>query len=219
MTDNSSRKRIAGRRRTRPVSATVPETEPEEMEEASPDIPASPDLPASSDAPASSEASERTSRTPVLVAALAAALVATLVVGGILGQKAWSNHQRDQGRSVAAGAAAKAAALVLSYDYRRLDQDFGAARQTLTPEFRTRFDQTTKVVGEQATKTKASVKAEVREVSVSSSSADVVTVLLFVNQTTTSTVTQGKPRVDLNRARFTMVRNDGTWLVQEVAGL
>jgi Mce-associated membrane protein len=75
------------------------------------------------------------------------------------------------------------------------------------------------VVGEQAAKTKATVRAEVREVSVSNSSADVVNVLLFVNQTTTSTVTQGRPRVDLNRARFTMVRSGDSWLVQEIAGL
>ncbi|HEU4947065.1 MAG TPA: hypothetical protein VFT31_07930 [Kribbella sp.] len=49
--------------------------------------------------------------------------------------------------------------------------------------------------------------------------ADRVTVLVFVNQTTTSTITQGKPRVDLNRARFTMVRIGDRWLVQEIAGL
>ena len=155
----------------------------------------------------------------MLVAALAVLLVATLAVGGVLGQKVWSNHQDEQGRDAAAGAASKAAALVLSYDYRRLKQNFAAARATLTPDFATKFDATTKVVGDQAVKTKATVKADVREVSVSNSSPDVVNVLLFVNQTTTSTVTQGKPRVDMNRARFTMVRSGNGWLVQEVAGL
>jgi Mce-associated membrane protein len=145
--------------------------------------------------------------------------VVLLGVGGVLGVQAWSGREKEQGRDAAAGAAAKAAALVLSYDYRKLDQDFGAARQTLTPDFQQKFDQTTKVVGEQAKQTRATVKAEVREVSVSSGSADIVNVLMFVNQTTTSTVTQGKPRVDLNRARFTMVRSDGRWLVQEVTGL
>jgi Mce-associated membrane protein len=108
---------------------------------------------------------------------------------------------------------------VLSYDYRTLDQNFSAARATLTPGFAADFDQTTKVVAEQAKKTKATVKAEVREIGVRDGDADRVTLLVFVNQTTTSTITQGKPRVDLNRARFTMVRDGDRWLVQEIAGL
>ncbi len=61
--------------------------------------------------------------------------------------------------------------------------------------------------------------AEVREVGVRDGDADRVTLIIFVNQTTTSTITQGKPRVDLNRTRFTMVRNGDQWLVQEIAGL
>ena len=108
---------------------------------------------------------------------------------------------------------------MLSYDYRTLDKSFAAARATLTPEFAAKFDETTKVVAEQATKTKATVRADVREVGVRDGDADRVTLVVFVNQTTTSTITQGKPRVDLNRTRFTMVRNGDQWLVQEIAGL
>lgn len=240
------RKRIAGRRPTRPagtpqaddlptVSATTQAPPPALDEDAAPDETTTPDAgtaePAAESAAGESADEEKepygrvvpprtaTRSGRVLVGVLAALLVVTLGVGGVLGVRAWNGHEKEQRRDAAAGAAAKAAALVLSYDYRKLPADFGAARQTLTPEFAEKFDQTTKLVGEQATKTKATVKAEVREVSVSNSSADVVNVLLFVNQTTSSTVTQGKPRVDLNRARFTMVRSDGRWLVQEVAGL
>jgi Mce-associated membrane protein len=218
MTDQNprGRKRIAGHRPARPTTPAVrpdepaelaPEQTTEELAEEQPEV-------------AEEYPGARGGRkSQVSVAALAVLLAATLTVGGILGQKTWGNHRNEQGRAAAAGAASKAAALVLSYDYRRLEQDFAAARTTLTPDFATRFDATTKVVGEQAVKTKATVKADVREVSVSNSSADVVNVLLFVNQTTTSTVTQGKPRVDMNRARFTMVRSSDGWLVQEVAGL
>jgi Mce-associated membrane protein len=63
------------------------------------------------------------------------------------------------------------------------------------------------------------VKAEVREVGVRDGDADRITLIIFVNQTTTSTITKGSPRLDLNRTRFTMVRNGGRWLVQEIAGL
>lgn len=220
MTDQNprGRKRIAGHRPARPTTPAVRPDEPAEQatEQTTEELV---EEPAEQLEPAD-DAGDGGGRKPkVLVAALAVLLVATLTVGGILGQKAWSNHQDEQGRDAAAGAASKAAALVLSYDYRRLKQDFAAARTTLTPDFATKFDATTKVVGDQAVKTKATVKADVREVSVSNSSADVVNVLLFVNQTTTSTVTQGKPRVDMNRARFTMVRSGDGWLVQEVAGL
>jgi Mce-associated membrane protein len=155
----------------------------------------------------------------LLTVTIAVLLVLTLTAAVVLGIKAWQGREAEQARSQATAAATKAAALVLSYDYRSLDKNFSAARATLTPAFAADFDQTTKVVAEQAKKTKATVKAEVREVGVRDGDADRVTLLVFVNQTTTSTITQGKPRVDLNRARFTMVRNGDRWLVQEIAGL
>jgi Mce-associated membrane protein len=62
------------------------------------------------------------------------------------------------------------------------------------------------------------VKAEVAAQSVVSATADQVVVLLFVNQTTTSTRLDG-PRVDLNRVRLTLVKVDGTWLVNKVVAL
>jgi Mce-associated membrane protein len=162
-------------------------------------------------------AGERRGR--VLIGVLAGLVVVTLALGAVLGQKAWANRQEEQGRNAAVGAANRAATLILSYDYRKLADDFAAARATLTPEFAEKFDQTTKVVGQGATQTKATVEADVREAAVSSSGENVVTVLLFVNQTTTSTITKGKPRVDLNRARFVMVRSGDKWLVQQVDGL
>jgi Mce-associated membrane protein len=155
----------------------------------------------------------------LLTVTIAVLLVLTLTAAVVLGIKAWQGREAEQARSQATAAATKAAQLVLSYDYRSLDKNFSAARATLTPQFAADFDQTTKVVAEQAKKTKATVKAEVREVGVRDGDANRVTLLVFVNQTTTSTITQGKPRVDLNRARFTMVRNGDQWLVQEIAGL
>jgi Mce-associated membrane protein len=155
----------------------------------------------------------------LLTVTIAVLLVLTLTAAVVLGIRAWQGREAEQARSQATAAATKAAELVLSYDYRSLDKNFSAARATLTPEFAADFNQTTKVVAEQAKKTKATVKAEVREVGVRDGDADRVTLLVFVNQTTTSTITQGKPRVDLNRARFTMVRNGDRWLVQEIAGL
>ena len=155
----------------------------------------------------------------VLSALLAVVIVLVLAVAGILGVKALKGKEAEDARSQAATAGRKAAEVALSYDYRSLDKSFAAARATMTPDFATKFDATAKVAGELATKTKATVRAEVREVGVRDGNADRVTLIIFVNQTTTSTITEGKPRIDLNRTRFTMVRNGDQWLVQEIAGL
>ncbi|MFC0628715.1 hypothetical protein [Kribbella deserti] len=155
----------------------------------------------------------------LVVGLLAVLVVLALTSAVLLGERALRGQRAEQARSEASTAARRAAELVLSYDYRSLTKDFEASRAVLTPEFAADFDQTTKVVAEQATKVKATVRAEVREVGVRDGDADRVTLLVFVNQTTTSTITQNKPRVDLNRARFTMVRIGGQWLVRSIEPL
>jgi Mce-associated membrane protein len=241
MPDRSrNRPRIAGQRRTglSPDTSSVDtETAPETVTEApeaaaeAPETPVEDVTPATPEPPeAIQEASVTTSSTTdsdgkrssvgvVLSAALGIALVLVLTVAVVLGIKAWQGKQADDARDQAAAAGRKAAETALSYDYRDLDKSFAAARATMTPEFAKKFDDTAKVAGELATKTKATVKADVREVGVRDGDADRVTLIIFVNQTTTSTITEGKPRVDLNRTRFVMVRNGDQWLVQEIAGL
>lgn len=155
----------------------------------------------------------------LLTLSLTGLIVLVLALAAVLGVKAWNGRQAEEARGEAAAAGRKAAETALSYDYRTLDKSFEAARATMTPEFAAKFDDTAKVAGELAGKTKATVRAEVREVGVRDGDANRVTLVIFVNQTTTSTITQGKPRVDLNRTRFTMVRNGDQWLVQEIAGL
>ena len=172
------------------------------------------------EAPEATESNEKSrSLGGVLTALLGVLVVLVLTFAVVLGLKAWQGKQTEDARDQAAAAGRKAAETALSYDYRDLDKSFAAARATMTPEFAGKFDETAKVAGELATKTKATVRAEVREVGVRDGDADRVTLIIFVNQTTTSTITEGKPRVDLNRTRFTMVRNGDQWLVQEIAGL
>jgi Mce-associated membrane protein len=155
----------------------------------------------------------------LLSGVLGVLIVLILTFAGVLGVKAWRGQQAEDARNAAATAGRKAAETALSYDYRSLDKNFAAARATMTPDFAAKFDATAKVAGELATKSKATVRADVREVGVRDGDANRVTLVIFVNQTTTSTITQGKPRVDLNRTRFTMVRNGDQWLVQEISGL
>jgi Mce-associated membrane protein len=222
-------RRIAGQRRgtdrrteTAGVTQATPEA-PEVVSEPSPEVP---------EVTESEETEEvkvaktvRTEPAPggrvtlILSAVLAVLVVLILALGGVLGIKALKGREAEDARGQAATAGRKAAETALSYDYRTLDKSFAAARATMTPDFAAKFDDTAKVAGELATKTKATVRADVREVGVRDGDADRVTLIIFVNQTTTSTITQGKPRVDLNRTRFTMVRNGDQWLVQEIAGL
>jgi Mce-associated membrane protein len=230
MADNRNRRpRIAGQRRPKqadPREGNVAEgdlkTTESSTETTVEDVtPATSELPEpSKPKPKRPVVTQRERRqSDVLLAALGLVVVVTLVVAAVLGVKAWHGKQAEDARDQAAAAGRKAAETALSYDYRDLDKSFAAARATMTPDFAAKFDATAKVAGELATKTKATVKADVREVGVRDGDADRVTLIIFVNQTTTSTITKGSPRVDLNRTRFTMVRNGDRWLVQEIAGL
>jgi Mce-associated membrane protein len=229
-----NRPRIAGQRRTaKPDEPNVvdPQLETELESTEAVDEPAPEDVTPATAEPekkvvakpalpkASTESDQKRGLGNTLTAALGVVVVLTLAVAAVLGIKAWHGKEAEDARDQASAAGRKAAETALSYDYRDLDKSFAAARATMTPDFAAKFDATAKIAGELATKTKATVKADVREVAVRDGNADRVTLIIFVNQTTTSTITKGSPRVDLNRTRFTMVRNGDQWLVQEIAGL
>ncbi|MGW0231147.1 hypothetical protein ACWDWO_22780 [Actinopolymorpha singaporensis] len=153
------------------------------------------------------------------VAVLAAAVAVVLAATAVLGYRAKVAGEVESARTGASSAARTAAQVVLGYDYRRLDSDFGRSRALLTGDFRNKYTQTvTTLVRPTATQTHAVVVAEVRSVSVVSATPDQVVTLLFVNQTTTSNRTAG-PRTDLNRVRMTMRRVGDRWLVSGMTGL
>ncbi|AZQ34358.1 hypothetical protein EJ357_13425 [Streptomyces cyaneochromogenes] len=167
------------------------------------------------------------SRRGLLTALLGVLLVAGLVAAAVLGWQYWDARRTETARTEAVAAAQKAAPIVLSYDYRRLDKDFAAARTHLTGDFRDEYGKTTKtVVGPTAQKYRGVVKATVAApasggapaASVVSASPDKVVVLLFVNQVTESTQVSGA-RVDLNRVRLTMSTTDAGWKVSAVDAL
>ncbi len=94
-----------------------------------------------------------------------------------------------------------------------------AAAKFLTEDYRADYVETfDKLVVDNATKTKASVEAEVLA-SAPMNSADRdpsrIPVLLFVNQVSTNTTTT-EPSKALNRVRLDMVETDGGWLVDGI---
>lgn len=166
-------------------------------------------------------------RSGLVSAVLAVLVVAALVATVVLGSRYRDAEQARSARAEAADVARKAAPVILSYDYRHLDQDFAAADRELTGSFRDQYRKTTTtLVAPTATRYHGVVKATVAEpatgsapaVSVVSGSADQTVVLLFMNQVTTSTKVSG-PRLDLNRVRLTLVRTPGGWKVSALDAL
>lgn len=160
-------------------------------------------------------------------AVLAVLVLVGLIATTLLGPEYYDAERTRTARAGALAAAQKAAPVILSYDHRHLDRDFGAASGHLTGSFRDKYRKTTStVVMPTAKKYRAVVKATVAKppsgkapaASVVSASSDRVVVLLFMNQVSKSTQVSG-PRLDLNRVRMTLVRVSDNWKVSAVDAL
>ena len=120
----------------------------------------------------------------------------------------------------APAAAERAAAAILSYNYRSLGADEKSAESFMTAHYRGQYSRTfDKLVRPNATRLKAKVVADVRASGVTTQSEPQpgrVRVLLFVNQTTTSAANGGQPQTALNRVTFDMVDEGGTWRVDQI---
>jgi len=159
-------------------------------------------------------------RTPDLLLLVAGVVALALVLtAAAVTVKARGEDRTERARTEAVAAAESRAVDLLSYDYRHLDRDFGRAEKGLTGQFARDYAHTTdSVVRPTAEEVHAVVKAEVVSSSVVRAAQNKVVVLLFVNQTTTSTRVQG-PQVDLNRVRMTLVRVGDDWKISAVTAL
>jgi Mce-associated membrane protein len=168
-------------------------------------------------APARSERGSRGRNWPAAV--LAALVVIGAVAAGVLGLRVREADAVDRARVAALAAARSHAQAILSYDHRTLDADFARAGKVITGAFKGEYERTTTaVVRPTATQYRAVVKAEVTSAGVVRASADRVVVLLFVDQTTTSTRLPTAKR-DSSRVRMTLDNVGGRWLVSAVDAL
>ena len=176
-----------------------------------------PDLDAGDPTPATAPHAGR--RPSWIVVALAVSLVAVLAAC-VLAAVTTRGQRADLRAGDTALAAAKVdTARILSYDYRRLDADFAAATATTTGSFRTDYQATTaKAVRALATQTQAVVVAKVVGGGVVSSSVTHATLLLFVNQTTTSNRLPSA-KTDLTRVQVSMTKSGSRWLVSGLTAL
>ncbi len=157
-----------------------------------------------------------------LVLVLGGVVLVLAVLTAFLGYQAYATRGQstvETSRRDAVGAARNAARLVFSYDYRHLTKDFAAGRATTTGVFRGEYDKTTaKLVNDVAPRYKAVVVADVSDAAVTSASASQVVALVFLNQSSSSTLA-AQPKITQSRLELTMVHRDGHWLVGRIKAL
>jgi len=171
----------------------------------------------------SAEAGDTVRPGPALWVLAVLAVVALGLAGGAAayGVPRWKAvHDHDQvteaGRTAPA-AAERAAATILSYDYKSLDSDEKAAERYMTAGYAKKYAETfDKLVRGNAEKLHAHVEADVRASGVTHADADRVNVLLFVNQSSVSTANGGQQQAALNRVQLAMVRQGGSWVVDNI---
>jgi Mce-associated membrane protein len=158
----------------------------------------------------------------LLLAVLGGVVIVLVAVTAYLGLVKWDIRdvrqadKVDEATRTAPAVAERAAATILSYNYKSLGADQKAADRYLTPGFRKKYDSSMKLVASHAPALRAKVVAEVKASGVSDADANRADVLVYVDQTTTSTANGGEPQLALNRALFRMKRVDGTWLVDNI---
>lgn len=173
---------------------------------------------------------DRRGRLQVLVTGLASLLVMSLValLVVVLLWQVDKDDSRAGDRAVALAAAGKAAdaaarkAVVemTSYDYRTVAKDFAWVDDAGTARFRDQYAEISAPIKRLVVSLKATAKGTVVASAPVAKDADHVTVLLFVDQEISNPGSAStKPQRGLDQPRVTvqMVRQDGRWLVDEVA--
>ncbi|GAA5054508.1 hypothetical protein [Nocardia callitridis] len=147
---------------------------------------------------------------------LAVLLIVAGVATAVFAHRA-SEHSAIGSAAQAARAAAQTRVpTVLSYDVNTIDTEFAKVTDNLTGKFRDDFAQlSSSVIIPAAHKDAIVTKATVAGSAVVTAARDRVTLLLFLNQETTSSHYQG-PRLDGSRVRVTMAGSGDDWLISEI---
>ncbi|MGH3507965.1 MAG: hypothetical protein ACRDO2_12260 [Nocardioidaceae bacterium] len=162
-----------------------------------------------------------------VLVALAGLLVALLAYDLIFWAKLDQSQAQVQEHRASASAAVtdapaqaeRAAEQILAYRYDRLQADADAAKDFMTDGYAQGYQDTVDdLLAAPASQVKAQVTATVNESGVARVAPAEVDVLLFVNQTSTTTL-EPEPQTALNRVVLTMVEQGGRWLVDEITAL
>ena len=114
----------------------------------------------------------------------------------------------------AQSAAERATPLVLSYDFRHLDDDQKAVQPLLTSHYRKEYDKVLAAIKENADRIKPVVTAEVTASGIVRASADRVVVLVLVERHVANA--QGSEPLYQDQVRVTLERDGDDWLVDKM---
>ncbi|MGE5290083.1 MAG: hypothetical protein ACM3ML_23420 [Micromonosporaceae bacterium] len=118
----------------------------------------------------------------------------------------------------AQSAARAAAQAIMSYDYRTLTSDMAKARSMTTGAFRRQYEADAPRLLQIARQYKGITRADVWAAGTQSQSPSQVTVILFVDQTTTQ-ASDKTPRLSENRVEMVMRKVGGNWLAAGMQAL
>ena len=198
-----------------------------------PPKPAAPEAPARSATPppppVTTEARSRRFSVPrvsgrfAVLVALTVVAVAFGAVFGVRGFLEWrDNSSIVEAHEKAATTAASAGETIFTYQYNQLDEHLKDSKAIMTPSFGKKFESIAPALRNLAPQRKIQVKATVRNAAAiecgDKCSSDRATVLVFIDQ---ARVADGakEPTVFGNRIKLEMVRDDGSWLVNDIQAL
>lgn len=124
----------------------------------------------------------------------------------------------DDARAAVLIAAADLSQRVLTYHHDTFDRDVEVATARLTPEFREEYDSAMGQVRANTEKNKISQEATAVSSSIISATTDEASVLVFINQETSSARTKANQLVR-NRLVVDLVRLDDDWAIAAVNAL
>jgi Mce-associated membrane protein len=154
-----------------------------------------------------------------IVTVLALLVAGSGVAAGILDTQTSNNTSTQQERDAAVAAAKTEIPQILSYNYKTLSADLARASADTTGQFSGQFGVLAgQLIGPNATKQQTVTKATVPVAAAVDSSGNQVTVLVFVDQSTTSKA-QPKAQANASQLRVTMQKVNGRWLVEEFTAL
>ncbi|MFE6861914.1 twin-arginine translocation pathway signal [Nocardia sp. NPDC057668] len=153
-------------------------------------------------------------RAPGITLLAVTAIAAVLVAASLIRWQYLPDSRTDDTGSAAALAAAKDGTIaLLSYAPETLDHDFDTAKAHLTGDFLAYYTQFTQQIVTPAAKEKSvKTSATIVRAAVSDLGAEAATVLVFINQTTTS-AEKPEPALTASSVRVTLARVDDSWRI------
>lgn len=152
----------------------------------------------------------------LVVAGLGVLTVAVTIASATLTILAYEGRSQEDTRQQALTQATQMVPDILSYDFNTVDDHFTSALAHLGGDFRTQFESVSKdIIIPSAKKRQVVTSATVVESSVVSSDTDAATVLMFVNQSTTSTDSPA-PKLDGSRIQVSLHLDDNGWQITEM---